>query len=120
MLTNMLSRGTRQFSNKVVKYSGKNVNVTKYNTELRTDIAGTVSFNNTWNMGYEGFSSSMALPKMDPVFGNRREFAFLAVLVPTILMLKSCRQKNEDGIRSTLGNATNRYAPFAKVGPSEL
>ena len=119
MLSNMI-KGTRQFSNRVVKYSGKNVNVTKYNQELRTGLTGTVSFNNTWNMGYEGFSKSPSLPKMDPVFGNRREFAFLAVLVPAILVLKSCRQKNEDGIRSALGNATNRYAPFAKVGPSEI
>ena len=71
-------------------------------------------------MGYETFSSPFSPYKMHPVFGNRGEFVFLAVLVPGILVLKTCRKKNEDGIRSALGNATNRYAPFAKVSPSSL
>ena len=57
---------------------------------------------------------------MHPIFGNRGEFVFLAMLVPGVLILKACRQKNEDGIRSALGNANNRYAAFAKVNPTEL
>ena len=71
-------------------------------------------------MGYEGFSSSWHQDKMHPVMGNKGEFLFLALLVPAVILLKGCRAKNEDGIRSALGNSTNRYAVFNKTTPSEI
>ena len=46
-------------------------------------------------MGYEGFSKSWRAPKMHPIVGNRGEFLFLALLFPTLLMLKATREKNE-------------------------
>ena len=59
MLSNTLAHSTRHFSNKVVKYGGKNINITKFNEEMRAGLTGKVTFSNTFNMGYEGFSKSV-------------------------------------------------------------
>ena len=60
MLSSMLTKGSgaRHFSNRVVKYGGKNINVAQYNNELRSGVTGKVTFGNTFNMGYEGFSGA--------------------------------------------------------------
>ena len=69
-------------------------------------------------MGYEGFSKPWRMSTMDPIIGNKKEFIFLAILFPTILLLKAARMKNEDGVRDALGHANNRYAHFVTVKPS--
>ena len=71
-------------------------------------------------MGYEGFSTPFKQPRMHPVWGNRGEFLFLAILLPSLILIKASRQKNEDGIRAALGNANNRYAHYATVNPTDL
>ena len=71
-------------------------------------------------MGYEGFSKSWRAPKMHPIVGNRGEFLFLALLFPTLLMLKATREKNEAGIRKAIGSANNKYSHLATVKPSEF
>ena len=114
----MLQQAARSFG-RVIKYTGKNVNVTAHNKELRKEVTGDVTFLNTFNMGYEGFSKGWKLPKMNPNHGNKWEFLFLALLCPTIVVLKAARFGNEDSIRSSLGFANNRYAPFATVKPTQ-
>ena len=71
MLRNLYSktgvlRTVRQFGN-VTKYSGKNINVTQHNTELRPEFAGISTFWGSWNMPYEHFSKPFHPPKMHPV-----------------------------------------------------
>ena len=87
----MLQSAVRSFG-KVVKYSGKNLNVTAHNAELRKDVTGDLTFVNTFNMGYEGFSKAWKLPKMNPNHGNKYEYLFLALFFPTIVILKACRK----------------------------
>ena len=61
----LMSRSVRKFSERVVKYTGKNINVTAHNKELRADIASSrPNFLNSFNMGYEGFSKAWKMPKM--------------------------------------------------------
>ena len=60
-------------------------------------------------MGYEGFSKSLHVPRMDPIYGNRREFLFLLALFLVTPLLKGSRIKNEDVLRDML-KTTNRYA----------
>ena len=114
----MLQTAVRSFG-KVIKYTGKNLNVTAHNKELRQDITGDLTFVNTFNMGYEGFSKGWKVPKMNPNHGNKWEFLFLAVLFPTLYVLKAARFGNEDSIRSSLGFSNNRYAPLATVKPAQ-
>ena len=113
----MLQSSVRSFG-KVVKYAGKNLNVTAHNQELRTDVTGNLSFFNTFNMGYEGFSKPWKMPKMNPNHGNKYEFLFLAMFFPTVIILKAARKTNEDCIRSALGYSNNRYAELANVNPT--
>ena len=86
---------------------------------MRKEVTGKLTFFNTFNMGYEGFSKPWKTPKMNPISGGRNEFMFLALLVPAVLLLKSARQKNEEAVRSALGYANNRYAHLATVQPSQ-
>ena len=67
------------------------MNITKHNEELRKDLNVEKTFVNTFNVGYESFSSSWKLQKMHPVIGNRGEFLFLALFLPSILLLKASR-----------------------------
>ena len=112
----------RSFSNRVVKYTGSNINVTPHNKDLRDDISKNKSYTffNSFNMGYEGFSKPWKMPKMHPVVGNRGEFLFLALFFPITLLMKATREKNEKGIRNSLGTATNKYAYLATTKPSEF
>ena len=107
-----------------MKYSGKNINVTDHNNDLRKDVIGpekeSLSFYQAFNMGYEGFSKGPKLAKMHPIIGNRGEFFFLALLFPSILLMKMQRRKNEEGIRAALGNSNNRWAHFTTINPSNL
>ena len=120
MLGKMVGASARRFSGNVVKYAGRNTNITAHNPELREGINdSTSSFVRSFNMGYESFSTPVRMHQMHPVLGNRGEYFVLALLLPIAILLKSSRKKNEDGIRSELGNATNRYAYFATAAPSE-
>jgi hypothetical protein len=67
------------------------------------------SFLGTFNMGYEGFSRPLALNRMNPIWGNKNEFLFLLGLILLVPVIKSARQKNEDGLRSQV-KTTNRWA----------
>ena len=111
----------RSFSSRVVKYTGKNINVTAHNKELRDDYKNAnYTFWNSFNLGYEGFSKPVKVPKMHPIVGNRGEFLFLALLFPVIWLMKTAREKNEIGIRKQLGYSTNRYAHLNTTKPSEF
>ena len=117
----MYARGARQFSHRVLHGKSSGLNITPHNAELRHGIStGKANVVNSFNMGYEGFSSSWHEPRMHQVFGNKGEFLFLALLVPAVLIAKRSRRKNEEGIREVLGTANNRWAPLTKVGPSDL
>ena len=118
----MLGRiASRKFTSKVIgSQSSQNINVSPHNKEQRQGIEGQVGPINSFNMGYEGFSRAWHQDKMHPVIGGKGEYLFLALLIPAVIFLKSSRTKNEDGIRSALGNSTNRYAVFTKAYPSEL
>ena len=70
-------------------------------------------------MPYEGFSKPWPQPRMHPIIGNRGEFLFLAILFPTVILLRASREKNENGIRASLGNANNRYAHFTTQNVNE-
>ena len=110
-------------SSRVVKYKGKNVNVTPHNNELRSELPaqeGDYTFLTSFNMGYEGFSKPWKMHKMNPVVGNRGEFLFLAIFFPLVLMLKAAREKNEAGLRAATGFANNRYAHLTTASPSEF
>ena len=118
----MLTQQRACFQSRVVKYSGKNVNVTAHNRELREDVAKLEShtFFSSMNMGFEGFSKPWKAPKMHPVVGNRGEFFYLALLFPALWFLKASRKKNEEGMRAAAGPATNRYAHLHNTRPSEF
>lgn len=67
------------------------------------------NFKNTFNMGYEGFSKPVHLPRQNPVSGNRGEFIFLFGAILVIPMFMRGRKKNENNLRK-LNVSTNRYA----------
>ena len=49
------------------------------------------NFFNTFNAGYESFSSTWKIDRMNPVIGNKGEFLFLALFFPSIILLKASR-----------------------------
>ena len=51
----------RKFSNRVIKYKGQSLNITSHNPELRSELNVDKTFLNTFNAGYESFSSSWKL-----------------------------------------------------------
>ena len=72
-----------------------------------TDFGFAASF----NMGYEGFSKPLALSRQTPVWGNRGEFLFLALVFLTLPCFVKARKSHEDALRAEV-KATNRYAPL--------
>jgi hypothetical protein len=60
-------------------------------------------------MGYEGFSKSLPLDRMNPVTGNKGEFLFLFFLIALVPIVGYGRKSNEEGLRSIV-KSTNRYA----------
>ena len=51
----------RQFSQKVVKDHGKNINVREHNLDDRLKLNEPYSFTRGWGMGLEGFSTPVHL-----------------------------------------------------------
>jgi hypothetical protein len=67
------------------------------------------SFAGSFNMGYEGFSKPLALPKMHPVYGNKAEFLVLLGLFCLVPLVVNTRKYNEDKMRQEV-RTNNRYA----------
>ena len=105
---------------RVVQYTGKNINVTSHNQELRKEYTKPVSFMNTFNIGYEGFSKPWKMSKADPITGHRGEFLLLAVVFGIAFTVRESRKINESGVRSATGHANNRYQHIGNVGLSDI
>ena len=60
-------------------------------------------------MGYEGFSKALALPRMNPIYGNKFEFVFLFGLMALYPLINNARKKNEKALRSEV-KTTNTWA----------
>ena len=70
------------------------------------------SFAGSFNMGYEGFSKPLDLPKMNPIYGNKGEFLVLLGLIALVPLIKGSRKWNEDKLRQEV-KTTNKYAELA-------
>ena len=114
MISNtLLKRGfTTQTNNyqRVIKYTGKNINVASHNDERRQAYAGEFNFKDTWGMGVEGFSHGPHLQDMNPLTGSKSEFIWLAAILIALPLLARGRKNNEDGIADALGKSTNKYS----------
>ena len=103
---------------KVVKYPGKNINVSEHNEEMREASAyESVSFAKSFNMGDETFSKPWVAFKMNPVWGTRGEYVALLLIVWFTCIFRNSRAKNEEGIRESAGFADNKFAPLDVIQP---
>ncbi len=66
-------------------------------------------FASTFNMGYEGFSRPLPLPRMNPIYGTKSEIFFVLAFFALLFPLIASRKKNEDALRAQI-KSTNRYA----------
>lgn len=89
----------------------RNTDLGKFNIVTLKFSMTDFNFKNTFNMGYEGFSKPVPLPKQNPISGNRGEFIFLFGFIVSISMLMRGRKKNENKLRK-INVSTNRYAEF--------
>lgn len=99
---------TQQIS-KQAKRVTRNINVQSHNKERRPEVAGPKGTFNSLNMGYEGFSAVYQLPKMDPIFGHRREFAYLFMIIVSMPLIYNSRKTNSKNLAAQI-KCENRFA----------
>eukprot|EP00347_Sterkiella_histriomuscorum_P022650 403337677 len=100
---------------RVVNQKVSNTNVTPHNPESRKGMtAEEFGFAKTFNMGYEGFSKPLPLPRSNPIYQTRQEIFYIIALFTAISFMASARKGNEETLRSQI-KTTNRYAELQIV-----
>eukprot|EP00347_Sterkiella_histriomuscorum_P008589 403344515 len=100
---------------RVVNQKVSNTNVTPHNPESRQGMtAEEFGFAKTFNMGYEGFSKPLPLPRSNPIYQTRQEIFYIIALFTAISFMASARKGNEEALRSQI-KTTNRYAELQIV-----